>query len=268
MLGIAPTRTTGGTRDDLRTQPRGGDYPRRLSMAGVGWSNLIPSEGGFQGSGAFRIEAYSEYMPPPRVGWKPYGPVPVNSHVFSTDDPFGWKVHEFDETLGVATRPLPDRQATDDAAQAAARRQSGNRPAEARIGKQSLLAARIGRRGKSQERPVCPLVAAVTSRALRMTRAAFVGRSLATVSRGQVRHFGRASSRPQESRRRRNGALAFSAACCMRSTAKTSRTLRDCTASAFAFSRKSGRISRFGAKVNCRRGPGRFCFVTTSPAKS
>ena len=68
-------------------------------MARAGWSNLIPSKGSFQGSGAFRIDAYSEYMPPPRVGWKPYGPVPINRELFSPDDPFGWKVHEFDETL-------------------------------------------------------------------------------------------------------------------------------------------------------------------------
>jgi hypothetical protein len=68
-------------------------------MARAGWSNLIPRKGQFQGSGAFHIDAYSEYLPPPRVGWKPYGPVPVNRYVFSADDPFGWHVHEFDEVL-------------------------------------------------------------------------------------------------------------------------------------------------------------------------
>ena len=68
-------------------------------MARAGWSNLIPRENCFQGSGAFRIDAYSEYMPPPRVGWKPYGPMPFNSQLFSPDDPFGWNVHEFDEML-------------------------------------------------------------------------------------------------------------------------------------------------------------------------
>jgi hypothetical protein len=26
------------------------------------------------------------------VGWKPYGVVPVNSQLFSSNDPFGWKV--------------------------------------------------------------------------------------------------------------------------------------------------------------------------------
>lgn len=68
-------------------------------MARAGWSNLIPGKDGIQGSGAFRIDAYSEYMPPPRVGWKPYAPVPIHTHLFSPDDPFGWKVHEFDEAL-------------------------------------------------------------------------------------------------------------------------------------------------------------------------
>jgi hypothetical protein len=60
---------------------------------------LIPGENCFQGPDAYRIEAYSEFMPPPRVGWKPYGTQPVNPHLFSPDDPFGWKVHEFDEAL-------------------------------------------------------------------------------------------------------------------------------------------------------------------------
>jgi hypothetical protein len=53
----------------------------------------------FQGAGACRIDAYSEYMPPPRVGWKPYGRTPVDPYLFSADDPFGWKVQEFDEAL-------------------------------------------------------------------------------------------------------------------------------------------------------------------------
>ena len=68
-------------------------------MARAGWSKLIPSDDCFRGSAAFRIDAYSEYMPPPRVGWKPYSPLPVYSELFSPDDPFGWKVHEFDEAL-------------------------------------------------------------------------------------------------------------------------------------------------------------------------
>jgi hypothetical protein len=61
--------------------------------------NLIPSEDFFRHAGAFRIDAYSEYMPPPRVGWKPYGSEPISTQVFSPDDPFGWKIPEFDEAL-------------------------------------------------------------------------------------------------------------------------------------------------------------------------
>lgn len=68
-------------------------------MGHAGWHELIPSENPFQSPGAFRIDAYSEYLPPPRVGWKPYGPVPLNRQQFAPDDPYGWKVHEFDETL-------------------------------------------------------------------------------------------------------------------------------------------------------------------------
>jgi hypothetical protein len=68
-------------------------------MARSGWSRLIPSDNCFQKPDAYTIDAYSEFMPPPRVGWKPYGTLPVNPHLFSPDDPFGWMVHEFDEAL-------------------------------------------------------------------------------------------------------------------------------------------------------------------------
>jgi len=67
-------------------------------MANDGWIDLIPQNRGRRRN-AIRIDAYSEFMPPPRVGWKPYGPEPVNTNVFSSDDPYGWKVHEFDEAL-------------------------------------------------------------------------------------------------------------------------------------------------------------------------
>jgi hypothetical protein len=68
-------------------------------MARAGWSSLIPDENLFHGPDAFHIDAYSEFMPPPRVGWKPYGTQAVNPHLLSPDDPFGWQVLEFDEAL-------------------------------------------------------------------------------------------------------------------------------------------------------------------------
>jgi hypothetical protein len=68
-------------------------------MARTGWQRLIPRDNCFQNPDAYRIDAYSEFMPAPRLGWKPYGTLPVNPHLFSPDDPFGWMVHEFDEAL-------------------------------------------------------------------------------------------------------------------------------------------------------------------------
>ena len=47
------------------------------------------------GEGNFRIAAYSEYVPPPRLGCWPYrsaDPVP-----FAKTDPFGWNVTEYEE---------------------------------------------------------------------------------------------------------------------------------------------------------------------------
>ena len=60
-------------------------------MARAGWPNRILRQGGFQGCGAFRSDADSEYVPPPQIDWKPYDPVPVNRNVFAPDDPFGWR---------------------------------------------------------------------------------------------------------------------------------------------------------------------------------
>src|SRR5262249_1134201 len=68
-------------------------------MARVGWSKLIPDENSRHGSIALRIDAYSEFVPAPRVGWKPYGHGPAYGQLFSAADPYGWKIHEFDEAL-------------------------------------------------------------------------------------------------------------------------------------------------------------------------
>jgi hypothetical protein len=68
-------------------------------MARAGWQNMIPDADWLRGSDTFHIDAYSEFMPPPRVGWKPYCPEFINGELLSPDDPFGWKVHEFDEIL-------------------------------------------------------------------------------------------------------------------------------------------------------------------------
>jgi hypothetical protein len=66
-------------------------------MAGAGWRRLIPADDIFHGDGAYRIDAYSEYLPPPRIGWKPYGGQSSANDVFANDDPWGWRVSEFEE---------------------------------------------------------------------------------------------------------------------------------------------------------------------------
>jgi Peptidase family M28 len=68
-------------------------------MAVAGWHKLIPSEPLFLGEGRFRLDAYSEFLPAPWVGWKPYGGQPVDPDLFSPNDPWGWRVSEFEEML-------------------------------------------------------------------------------------------------------------------------------------------------------------------------
>src|SRR5262249_41137171 len=64
-----------------------------------GWHRLIPPAGCFRGEGKYPLDAYSEFMPGPRVGWKPYGDGKPDPELFSADDPFGWHVSEFEEVL-------------------------------------------------------------------------------------------------------------------------------------------------------------------------
>jgi hypothetical protein len=61
----------------------------------AGWQTLTDGFPWFVGQGRFPLPAYSEFMPPPRLGISPCGELdPV---LFAADDPFGWQVSEFDE---------------------------------------------------------------------------------------------------------------------------------------------------------------------------
>ncbi len=64
-------------------------------MAQRGWQRLLANHTWFQGKGKFPITAYSEFMPPPRLGRKPYGS--LDTLLFAEDDPFGWHVTEFEQ---------------------------------------------------------------------------------------------------------------------------------------------------------------------------
>src|SRR5437879_781709 len=69
-----------------------------------GWRQLVPTQAHFQGEGNYPLEAYSEFMPPPRVGWKPYGSSSPDPELFSETDPFGWHVSKFQEALELQPR--------------------------------------------------------------------------------------------------------------------------------------------------------------------
>ena len=68
-------------------------------MAAKGWHKLIPPAAAFRGEGRYPIPAYSEFMPPPRVGWKAYGDGTPDPFLFDRADPFGWHITEFEEEL-------------------------------------------------------------------------------------------------------------------------------------------------------------------------
>jgi len=66
-------------------------------MPTAGWKQLIPPADLYRGAGRFPIDAYSEFMPPPRLGWKPYGGESREAQLFDPEDPWGWYVSEYEE---------------------------------------------------------------------------------------------------------------------------------------------------------------------------
>jgi hypothetical protein len=61
----------------------------------VGWKKLVEGYPWFSGKGKYPLPAYSEFMPPPRLGRSPYGG--LNDSIFAEDDLFGWYVSEVEE---------------------------------------------------------------------------------------------------------------------------------------------------------------------------
>lgn len=60
-------------------------------MLEEGWGRLFDDWSWAHGEDRFPIPAYSEFVPPPRIGQKPYGSDEVGSP-FSHDDPWGWRI--------------------------------------------------------------------------------------------------------------------------------------------------------------------------------
>ncbi len=66
-------------------------------MANQGWKQLLVGLSRFRAKDAYSIPAYSEFMPPPRLGCKAYGS--VDKLLVDESDPFGWNVSEFEQAF-------------------------------------------------------------------------------------------------------------------------------------------------------------------------
>ncbi|MBZ5589242.1 MAG: Zn-dependent exopeptidase M28 [Acidobacteriia bacterium] len=65
----------------------------------VGWKVLLAGYGEDRPK-TFPLPAYSEFMPPPRLGRKPYGE--PDPDLFTQDDPWGWRVSEAEQEWELA----------------------------------------------------------------------------------------------------------------------------------------------------------------------
>src|SRR5271157_4944209 len=65
-----------------------------------GWDLLLEEADGAAGQRVAQLRAYSEFMPGPRVGWKPCGE--PNASVRSPGDPLGYNVSEFEQRLEIS----------------------------------------------------------------------------------------------------------------------------------------------------------------------
>jgi hypothetical protein len=61
----------------------------------IGWQRLLIGYPWFGCDGCYPITAYSEYMPPPLLGYKPYGK--PDHGILNENDPFGWYITEMEE---------------------------------------------------------------------------------------------------------------------------------------------------------------------------
>ncbi|HEX7376441.1 MAG TPA: M28 family peptidase [Pirellulales bacterium] len=69
-------------------------------MSERGWKQLVAEYPWFNGEGNYPIPAYSEFMPPPRLGQKAYGG--VDHLLFDEADPWGWHISEYEQAFELA----------------------------------------------------------------------------------------------------------------------------------------------------------------------
>jgi hypothetical protein len=66
-------------------------------MAALGWMRLLSEAKSYGNEKRYSIQAYSEFMPAPRLIRKPYGE--FVGRLFSEEDPWGWPVSEYEEAF-------------------------------------------------------------------------------------------------------------------------------------------------------------------------
>jgi hypothetical protein len=71
-----------------------------MSAKGDGWQSLLKGWPGKNGRGSFPIPAYSEFMPSPHIGRKPYGTWDTSN--LRGADPHGWQLSEREERTQLA----------------------------------------------------------------------------------------------------------------------------------------------------------------------
>jgi hypothetical protein len=71
--------------------------PSRDSSNQAGWHSFVEGYPWFDGEGHFPLSAYSEFMPPPRLGRLPYDG--IDPLLFNRNDLYGWPISELEEEL-------------------------------------------------------------------------------------------------------------------------------------------------------------------------
>ena len=61
----------------------------------LGWKKLLEGYPWFSKEDQYPIRAYSEFMPPPRLGQRPYGEIDIS--LFPENDDYGWNISEVEE---------------------------------------------------------------------------------------------------------------------------------------------------------------------------
>ena len=69
--------------------------PEDPPTSDAGWHKLMEGYPWFEGESQYPIPAYSEFMPPPRLGRAPYGG--IDTSIFAENDLYGWQISELEE---------------------------------------------------------------------------------------------------------------------------------------------------------------------------